>query len=826
MISVKKMLVNYPLLGRFVLFFVLPVSIFSLCIFLYLSRSLPVLAGEISSVGLQDQVKITRNNYSIPSILANTDNDAFFALGYVHVQDRLWQMEMNRRIISGRISEVIGIKGLGSDKYLRTLGLYNDTKAMWEKLEPETKVLIQSYVDGVNAAIKDYKVLPIEFLYFQLNPEPWTVYDTLAVVGSMSLLMSHNYQEELMRSTLIDVFGVAKSKDLFPNAAIDDVENLVSYMDLMKIQGVTNKSSPAIFDAFSQQNFLTGSNNWVVSGQLTNTGAPLLANDPHLGTTAPAIWYMASVKGEAVDVAGATIPGFPFVISGHNNKIAWGITNLEADVQDLRLEQTDANAKDTYIKDGINKKFVTRRELINIKADLFKKDIEPLAIDIRETENGPVISDIIGGPDGMVYSLSWVAKLGLSGTVDAFKKINYAHNWESFRSALRGYTVPAQNFVYADMEGNIGHIAAGLMPVRNGGYGALPVPGWSSEFDWKGWIPFDSLPQSFNPSSGIIVTANNKVVADDYAYYITSDWLPPYRANRIDALLKEKVASGNKLSVDDFRLIQGDTTSLAAQQLNPYFLRVHPTTATQQLMLDELKTWDGNLGSESVAASIFTAWVKNLNRLILEDEVDSRSLSPKQKMYLESLIDNVDYDFLFTVLNDDKNLWCDYKTTTAIESCDQIFSISLERAAQQLDRFAGGSVSSWNWKDIHKTQYVHFPFTKSDLSIGLPSTDNKFLHFLMHRELGAGGDENTVNVAPVIGENSNKKFLQFLGGTYRQVIDLKNLKASLFSIAPGQSGNVLSSHYDDLMEPHQNIALINIGEDAGESINVLTLMPR
>lgn len=812
MIFLHKFLFVYPVIGRLTLFVLVPIVVGVTCFWMYLLKSLPVKGGIIDLENLQHEVVINRDKYSIPTILAQNDKEAIFALGYAHAQDRLWQMEIARRTVSGRISEVIGSKGLGSDVYMRTLGLYKDTKMLWENLEPETQGMITAYVDGVNASIKNYAVLPPEYIYFNTKPEPWTVYDSLAIIESMAWLMSGNYSNEIKRITLLAIFGRAKALDFMPE--VSSTELNLDYSYLNNNEAISEKNIAALnsgIDSLGMGKSFAGSNNWVVAGHLSATGAPLLASDPHLQTGAPSVWYIASIKGAELDVSGATFPGFPFVILGHNNSIGWGITNMGADVQDIRLEKIDLSNPEMYIKDGIKKNILTRTETIKIKPDFLKKDIAPVLINIRETENGPIISDITGGGGGSAYSISWVGKLGLAGSVDSFRKINYANDWESFRHALRGYTVPAQNFVYADTKGNIGYLGAGKIPVRKKGNGSFPVPGWTSEYDWKAYIPFEELPQSYNPTSGVIATANNKIVSDIYPYHITSDWAPSYRVDRINEIINKKTKAGLKLSVNDFRVMQGDTVSLAAKRILPFLTIVHSDIEKEKKALEYIAKWNSDTSIDSVAASIFESWVKNFNRLLLEDEIDLRLRGDDERLQLENIIDNPNYDFLVDVLKSKKLSWCDYKTTAIVETCNEVLLLALKRTITELEAVAGSDMDAWRWGSVHKIQYSHYSFSESDYSPSFPYGDNKVLHFFAHRHAESGGDENTINIAPASGKDGKTKFQQFWAATYRQVIDLSEINKSLFVVSPGESGNLLSAHYDDLQRAYQNSLLISIG---------------
>ena len=744
---------------------------------LYLLASLPKTVGTVSVVGLDGHVEIVRDQNGVPHIFASTDNDAFFALGYVHAQDRLWQMELQRRIGAGRLSEIMGEATLDVDKFLRTLGTYRAGVSAWRALDMETKLAIEAYVAGVNGWIEEGHGLPVEFLILGVTPEPWTVYDSMVWSKMMMWDLGGNWDDELLRALLLPAVGQERTEELMPGYPSGATTILAS----------DNAYSLLTLDSFLKDNLQLGgldmgSNSWVVAGRHTESGQPLLANDPHLGASIPSIWYLVELQGDELHVTGTTFPGLPIVPIGHNDNIAWGLTNMGPDVQDLYIERINPQNPNQYEVDGewVDMTIVGEEILV-------KGEEETILYAARSTRHGPLISDVAGDVTSPL-ALRWTALDVGDTTAVAFFNMLYASNWDEFTIALSSYVAPSQNIVYGDREGNIGYYGPGRIPVRSKGNGTAPVPGWSSDYEWKGWIPFDELPHAFNPEEGFIVTANNKVVQDDYPYFISSSWAPPYRAERVLELIEQKTASGQKLSRADMMQIQGDQMSRQVRELMPYLLAVDPKDDREMMALEFLRKWDGEMAAESVAPTIYTAWFQQLGLVIFEDDL-------RGSVY-EHFVERRHASFLSVVLSESANRWCDNVLTMPMETCVDATSQALGEALDTLEEMLGKSMGNWQWGKVHQTIYAHNPFSEVVV-----------LRTIFQRKIGNGGGPYTVNVGPY---SFSEPYKQTAVPSYRQIVDLNDWNNSLFMHTTGQSGNLFSEYYDNLIDGHQRVEYLQM----------------
>ncbi|BBM00781.1 penicillin amidase [Microbulbifer sp. GL-2] len=707
---------------------------------------------------------------------------------------------MHRRVAAGRLAEILGEEALPSDIFMRTLGLYKNAKNVWRKLPEREKKILLSYVGGVNEGIEKLNALPAEFGALQYKPELWKPEDSLVWMQLMSWRLSGNYGFEVHRTLLIQAFGLEKANLLLPK--VDSVSSEISevfenskfhFDQLIGSSGVT----------YSAPDKYTGSNSWVVAGEHSKSGKPLLANDPHLANTMPAIWYMAELKGDNLSTIGATFPGLPFIVIGRNDSIAWGVTSMLADTQDIFLEKLNPLNRHQYEIDGEFLDMDIQREKIFIRKDYLRRKPRPHEVVIRRTVHGPVISDVTGELTDFAYSLRWTGDDEDGGTFSAFLNLNYASNWDEFRSALKTFVTPIHNFLYADKQGNIGYLAPGNFPIRKFGDGSIPTAGWLSKNSWHGWIPFSDVPASYNPERGYIVTANNKVVDDTYPYHLTFDWAPDYRADRISEelsrLIKEK---SSEIDIADMKQLQLDLKSPGKNTILHHLKSLRPRTENQTKVIDILKTWDGKMSGSSSAAAIFAAWTGHYYRLLIKDDIDSVGFAPIARRSLSRLENNIHLELLEEIFEDNiQSEICDHKSTASVESCDDILYIALNHAINELTNRFGESPDQWTWMDIHRNQFPHFPFSDSYLAPSNPYTEDSILHGLFHREVKAGGGIETVNIAPY-GLGDRNRYLQFYGPGYRQLIDLGKPNQSLFSNATGQSGNPISRHYDDLLIPH------------------------
>ena len=469
--------------------------------YLWMRRSLPDLEGIVSAVGLESPVEITRDRHGVPHIVAGSRNDALYGLGYVHAQDRLWQMEVNRRIGAGRLSEVMGGEALTLDRTMRVLGIYRSAQRNYANLDPASRRALESYVAGVNAFVarRDFllRPLPPEFIVMGAKPEPWTPADSLVWAKTLAFDLSVNMSEELLRAHLAQILDPQQLADIYPAYPHPEAHQLGALSDLYA-------SIPwgAAWRALTMRgDRKNGSNNWVVAGGRSATGKPILANDPHLGLSAPSLWYLAHLVAPGLDVIGATLPPLPAVVLGRNDRVAWGFTNTYGDVQDVFIERVADGDPSRYLSPDGPRPFEVREEVIRVKGG------QPVRLAVRATRHGPVISDLMSEKDraelgNTVLSVSWTALHDSDASSRALLGLQVARDWGEFRAALRDYVGPQQNMVYADVEGNVGLVAPAWIPRRdpaNSIQGALPAPGWDALYDWKGFVPFDELPQRLNP---------------------------------------------------------------------------------------------------------------------------------------------------------------------------------------------------------------------------------------------------------------------------------------------------------------------------------------
>lgn len=803
---------RYPLLSRLFLFFILPVLLGSIVIYGYLVKSIAIKTGQLSVHGLTQAATIQYDKNFIPTIQSDQDAPVFFALGFAHAQNRLWQMEMNRRIASGRLSEIVGQQGLASDKFMRVMGLSHNAKKMWQQLPKTEQEVLSHYVAGVNAGIKELSVLPPEFLLYHSEPEPWTEIDSLLWMQLLTLQLSSNMGDELRRAALLPLFDQQKLQQIMN-------------VDAVALDG----SHTAVFtsDPFGALNYFlpkpfVGSNSWVVSGRFTQSGLPLLANDPHLNLTQPSVFYLAKLKGDRLNVEGATFPGLPFVVIGHNSHIAWGLTNMMADTQDIFIEQTNPHNINQYLYDGQFQDMTLTHERIDVKAQWLKAPVKPTILTVRRTIHGPVVSDLVAEVGGPTYALRWTGDDQNGGTFESFLALNYARNWSEFRSALSRFVAPVHNFTYADKQGNIGRYAPGFIPVRATGTGALPRQGWHKENDWQGWIPYAQLPQAFNPETGFIIAANNNFLDKNYPHHITADWVAPYRAQRIEELITEQIDNGKLFTEHDFINIQQDTALNTAAKTRDFIQNLFSNSTLPNPVRLAVKTKIDDLSSDSISAALIATWQAQFTRLLLEDDTSLAPDFSAAKAALTQMQNEESQILIDRVLASERTQWCDYRLTEGHETCQELAEIALHHAVHELTKKYGAEPLLWRWGNIHKAQLPHTPFSHARYLSSMSGSEDSVFSFIFHRETESAGNANALNVGPIAYDEA-RRFEQLVGSVYRQIINLDNVDAALFSSATGQSGNPLSRHYDDLMVNHFMGSYVPI--TAPEPIETLTLNP-
>jgi penicillin G amidase len=765
--------------------------------YIWLRQSLPVVEGTIEVQGLAAPVRIVRDAHAVPHIEAESFEDAIFAQGFVHAQDRLWQMDFRRRLGAGRLAEVLGPAGLPTDRLIRTLGFERAAKASLAHLRPDTLALLEAYAAGVNAWLATRTgPLPLEFLILGYEPEPWAPSDSLVWMRVLALDLSSNWRDELLRARLARRLSEDQIADLWPGSAASAPVTLVEIARGLPADALAAALPPAPPPGM-------GSNAWVLDGSRTTSGAPLLANDPHLALSAPGPWYLAHLKAPERELIGATMPGLPGVVLGHNGSIAWGFTNTGPDTQDLFVERVDPDDPTRYLTPDGFAPFATRDEVIEVEG------ADAVTLRVRETRHGPVLSDLLPATatgavlDGdQVLALSWTALADDDVSIEALLDLGAARDWPGFAAAARSNGAPMQNVLYADTAGHIGFIAPGHVPIRAKGDGRWPVPGWTGEFDWQGVIPFAKLPRGLDPPDGAFVNANNRIVPDDYPYLLTADWDPPHRARRIVEALGD-----DRHDVASFGRLQADQLSLLARDLLPLMLEAKPQSEAGATAQARLAAWDHVMRPDAAEPLIFAAWYRQLSRAIYADELGD----------LFYAYWGVRPQFMEHVLRS-RPAWCDDVGTAAVETCAMQAAKALELALADLERRFGSDVQAWRWGEAHPARMLH-PIFK----------DQPVLARLFAIEHPTGGDNVTVNVGHYRPANEADPFASVHAASYRGLFDLGALERSRFIASTGQSGNPLSPHYRDLSEPWARGATIAMTTEAAVygqgTIGRLTLAP-
>ncbi|ADR37525.1 peptidase S45 penicillin amidase [Oceanithermus profundus DSM 14977] len=772
------------ILGRVLAGLIVLVLLLAVGGYYYLKNAtLPQTNGRLVTPGLSAPVEILRDANGIVHVKAANEHDLFFGQAVAHAQERLWQMEFQRRIGAGRLAEVLGEAAVPTDKFLRTLGVYRAAEQAYENLPDDLKAIVDAYVDGVNAYLATNPPLPLEFKLLGFEPEPWTPADVLVWQKMMSYDLSGNYEEELQRYRLL-ARGLSKARiealiPGYPAAAPTIVRRIPERLRPRPVRETAPAPAPQgaawveelLALARTLPSSLEASNNWVVGPERSTTGKPLLANDPHLGLSAPSIWMLMELEAPTYRATGATFPGLPTIVIGKNERIAWGVTNHAADVQDLYVLE---EAEGGYRYRGEVRPYHLRRETIAVK------DADPVVLEVRETVYGPVISDVVGAPEGQALALRWVSLEPSDETMAAFYGIGKAANWEEFTAALLRLKAPSQNFVYADVEGNIGYLAPGKIPVRKPGHsGKYPVPG-TGEWDWVGFVPAEALPRTYNPPEGYIVTANNRSTPEGWPYTFTHDWAPGFRAARIEQLIRARP----KLSPEDFARIQGDEVSLMARSFRPVLERLRPQSERAAEWHRKLLAWDANETASSTEATVFQAWYAELARL---PEAEVGQAYWNEPLYLKRAL-----------LEGDPA--CDARGVSCLDFAAQ----ALERALARLDAL-GGIVP---WGQLHPAVFDHGVMTHQPQ-----------LRRFFDREIAHGGDRFTVNM----GAYDFATFRMNHGPSYREIVALGLPEQSYWIHPMGQSGNVLSRHYADLLPLWANVEYLPMG--TGEPVARLVLEP-
>lgn len=750
-------------------------------------RSLPQVNGTLNVAGLNASVEILRDEWGVPHLYAENEDDLFFAQGYVHAQDRLWQMEMNRRVGYGRLAELFGEVAFNTDRLLRTLGFARAAINDLASVDAGGLHIMEMYARGVNAYLASArrgKRLPPEFTLLGFSPARWQPLDSVVWAKVMAWNLSANWDMELLRAAFTGKLGAARAAQLEP----EDVPENPTIIPPAVFRNVATTMLEQLQEAETFPTIRMGgaSNNWVVDGNKTFTGMPLLANDPHLAAQVPGIWYENHLVAPTFEVTGVSFPGVPWVVIGHNRDLAWGCTNAFPDVQDLYIEKANpANPRQFEFRGEWETATLVREE-IRVKGRR-----RPHVEEVVVTRHGPIVNRVVpvAQPDTPPLALRWTG-YEPSRITRAVDGVNRARSWADFCEALRYWTVPSQNFVYADRQGNIGYYQPGLIPIRSKGMGLVPTPGWTGEYEWSGWIPHEGLPHTFNPPEHLIVSANNQVVGDDYPYHLALDHSNGYRAARIAALLCEK----EDLSPDDFAHIQQDFYCAPAQKLTVHLRNLKPRDPFERRALDELRSWDHNLTADSVAGGVYKTIEYFALRRIFGDKLGDDLvdyyigkgihpfLSPISLYYDKSLVT------LERILRDAQSPWYRDVQTGYERSREEILALALGDAVAALREHYGDDASRWAWGNLHRVEFKH------------PLGARKPLGLLFNRPaLPVGGDQNTVWQGAYVPQFPIKQ-LGFVP-SWRQIIDLGDWDNSRAIHLPGQSGHPASKHYADMIGP-------------------------
>jgi penicillin G amidase len=780
-------------------------------------HSFPKVDGNFKLPGLQGPVEIYRDAYGIPQIYATTTHDLFMAQGYVHAQDRFWQMDFWRHIGAGRLAEMFGESQLDTDRFLRTLGWARVAQQELNQADPDSLAILQAYADGVNAYLADHRGSALSFEYAilkLLSPnyqvESWTPLNSLTWAKVMSWDLGGNMDMEIYRAQLLKTLTPEQVAQLVPpypsnrpvivptpnasaSAAAD--ATLALWGDAQvgaDLQALANQIQ-GLESLLGPLDMGIGSNNWTISGKLTASGKPLLANDPHLAAQMPSIWYEVGLhcvtKGPACpfEVTGFSFAGVPGVILGHNDRIAWGVTNVNPDVEDLYIEKINPQNPNQYEYKGQWEDM----QIVNETLQISGGKTEPLTV--RYTRHGPIISDTYGAlkdfnqntdlqkagvqlPDHYALALRWTA-LEPSQVFKAFWGFDQAQNWDDFRQAAKNLAVPAQNLVYADVDGNIGYQTPGNVPIRSQGDGTLPVPGWTGDYEWTGTIPFDQLPYAYNPPQGFIATANNAVVGPDYPHLLTKDWDYGFRAARIVEMIQNAPGPIDSAYIQK---MQGDDKDLLAESLVPILMQLQLNDTRLQNARQILQGWDFQDQMDSAPAGLYNAFYQHLLADTFNDEL------PK-----ELPADGGDrwFEVLDSIAQQPDSPWWDNINTPTTETRDQIFRQALGEAVDELSKSLGNDPQQWQWGKLHTLTFRNQSLGESGVAP---------IEALLNR--GPFQTSGGASIVDATGWDASDPYQVLTLPSMRMIVDLGNLQNSLSIHTTGQSGHAYSPHYIDMAD--------------------------
>jgi penicillin G amidase len=733
-------------------------------------RPLPRTTGDLHVRGLEGSIEIIRDRWGMPTVRAQTAADLWYGQGFCHGQDRLWQCEVNRRITAGRVAEVAGRAALPVDRLMRTLGLRRVALREETELEPGLRALLDAYCAGLNEAARTASAPPAEFQLLRFEFEPWRPADMLAGGKLLSFGLSTNWERELLRADLVRELGEERAAKIDPtypkgNPVVlhpghgFDGDGLRLAEQIGRVRDQIGLAAAA-----------SGSNNWAVSPALSKTGGALLAGDPHLPSGMPGVWYEIGLELGGRFCRGASIPGLPGISLGQNDDVAFAFTNVMADVEDLFVERIE---DESYEFEGERRPIEIIEELITVRGQDQSERHE-----VRLTHHGPIVNQALGADDEQPLALRWAA-LDEPAISQAHLGVLEPRSGPELVELLRTLTMPVSNLVWADRHGSIGYKMVGRIPMRKGDCPDLPKPGWTGDFEWEGWIPYDELPELVDPDEGYVVTANNRVVDSSYPHHITSDWLDGYRAARIEQLLGER----EQHDLDDFRWMQTDLYSIPGDEVVHRLARLEPTNQREIRAIERLKSWDRTLGPRTVAGTIYQAFLLRLAREFTRAAIGDRDLA-------ERYLDRADNGFIAHVTSPWRwhshllALWEEGDEELIGGSWDELVLEALRGALDDLEERFGPDPEQWRWGQVHALEFPHA------LGAGHPVAD-----WVFNRTLHPGGGQETV---AQIAYNPNDPYHAIWAPSWRMVADPSAPERSRWQAFTGQSGHAWSRHYDDL----------------------------
>ncbi|MBN1573042.1 MAG: penicillin acylase family protein [Deltaproteobacteria bacterium] len=750
--------------------------------YIYLKSTLPDYGGELAVEGIGSEVKIIRDSYGMPHIFAETDEDAYFALGYTMAQDRMFQIDLVRRVVRGQLSEILGEELIPVDRLFRTITAKKSLEELYNgDLPPEIRSGMEAFTAGVNCYLENRGgPLPVEFAVLGYKPEPWKAEDCWAAYYYMAWDLNTAFGTEMLYDAVRGKVGDELAKEIM--AAYPEGSPTI-------MPGGKTASLPSSLKLFETLDLAmevtgkkigSGSNNWLVSGKKSVTGKPILANDMHLGFGAPGIWYEAHIKTPTMNVTGVITPGIPLVAVGATETVAWGYTNVMSDDADFYIEKINPDNEDQYEYMGKWEDMEVREEVIKVKG---KDDVK---FKVRLTRHGPIVDDVNGvdGKSGYAYAMRWIAP-ELPTIPMALYAFNRAKTIDDMEKGIEYFKCPGQNVIYADSEGNVGYTASVGIPIRNGFDGMSPLPGWDGKYEWGGFVPTNMQPRMRNPERGWIASANNKHVGEDYPYTISNYYAPAFRFRRISEMLTEK----EKLDISDFKRMHSDVTSVFAKEWLPNMIEVLEGAELSDVeadALNRLKEWDCVADKDSEAAAIYFVTVNGMTDRTFKNRVgeDFYGKMLKYSYIMHNAMTNMISKRKSTGR---ESVWFDDPETEGVETFEDVVQASFKDAVSYFDREFGGDIDRWKWGKLH-TLTLNHPFGGESAFLGA---------FLNIGPFPYNGSLYTVSMAsyPVA-----RSFKTDLGPSERYIFDLSDMKNSLRCIPGGISGNFMSPHYDDQME--------------------------